>query len=142
MTVSLSENNIIFTGTSIADALYLRINSGTGQLEYSQDGRGWLQDLDTTANGVQLLELDFNTAMAVNLGSADDNLFVDASLTDALRKAVNNSSPNPLQASLTFMGGPGAADTLSGPASDSTWNITGDGTGNIESVNFIQFFRC
>ncbi|MHC5673173.1 beta strand repeat-containing protein, partial [Nostoc sp.] len=108
-------NSLMFSGTSQADNLYLKV--AANHLEFSTDGSYFYQ-----ING---LTLSNNTNISVNL-AGNDSLYVDSSLVQAL---------NSTGAKLSFDGGQGN-NTLFGPNLDTTWNITGQNSGNVSGIEF------
>ena len=113
----------IFAGSAGSDSLWLRVND-SGVLEYSTDGEAFNTDLDLVATQTQELVLSANSLITVDLGDADDTLFIDALLSEAL---------NSFEATLAFFGGAGSGDTLMGPTLDSIWDINASDAGTLNT---------
>ncbi|MCU0962996.1 MAG: hypothetical protein MUF48_23120, partial [Pirellulaceae bacterium] len=75
-------------------------------------------DLDPGTAGDQTLIVTPQTVVTVDLGAGDDTLVVQFS--DFI--------------TVHYEGGAGAGDTLAGPGVDSTWDVTGPGTGTVNGT--------
>jgi hypothetical protein len=93
-------------------------------LEYSEDGEAFLSDLDTVTALDQELVLSADSLITVDLGDADDILYIDTLLSVALSS---------FEATLAFFGGAGSGDTLMGPALDSIWDINASNAGTLNT---------
>ena len=97
----------VVTATGTADNAFVFATSGL--------------DLLVTVDGVTTTRpAGTVTALAISGGDGDDSLMI-------------GSLPQGL--AVTFDGGAGS-DTIHGPAPDTTWNVTGLGTGNVAGVSF------
>ena len=112
-----------FTGSAGSDSLWLRLND-SGVLEYSEDGETFLSDLDAVTALDQELLLSADSLITVDLGDADDTLYIDTLLREALSS---------FEAMLTFLGGAGDGDSLMGPALDSIWDINAGNAGTLNT---------
>jgi hypothetical protein len=100
--------------------------------------------IDTDSFGAQVLP-----SVAFTGGSGMNALVIDHGANPSAAPAVwQLSSPNAGQVSgpvnVTFtgvqsLGGGAGMDTLSGPSADTTWNVTGHGSGTVAGTSFTGF---
>ena len=86
------------------------------------DGANLVVTVDGTSDSKALSSV---SSLSVSGGSGDDSFTIDSTLASA-------------GIAISFDGGAGN-DTLNGPSTDSTWNVTGAGAGDVGGVAFSGF---
>jgi FG-GAP-like repeat len=98
-----------------ANTLELRMQAGTGLLEYQVNNGGFSTDLDTVAPGIQSAPASSLVSISVNLGSDNDTLIIN-----------NSNGPVNLN-SINFDGGAGTnVLSISGTSNADTFNLAGN----------------
>ena len=121
---ALTGSTVTFVGDSASDDLYLRLNTGNQQLEYSLDGVSFTNDMDPSAGVQPLVVNSSSVAIAVSMGAGTDGLFITADLSNQL---------DTTGAALEFNGGTGN-DQLHGPqAIANKWQVLGTTVGRLNN---------
>ena len=126
-TVSLVDQNnfsignmpktLTFKGSSASEDLYLKLDASS-ILNFSTDGTNYFS--------LNLADLSTKLDISVDLGDGNDSLYIDSSVFKALQNTDSK---------ISFDGGLGN-NTLYGPAIDTTWNVTGQNSGNLGKIEF------
>lgn len=124
--ITVVNSQVTFVGSNGAPDLYLRANLGL--LEFSLTGQPGSFSSILSPGNPKPVTLAINSATNINvkLGAGGGSLHLDSSLVTLL---------NGTGGALRFDGGP-AKGTLYGPSIDSTWTVTGAGSGVVGPVTF------
>ncbi len=127
-TASLVNGVPTITGDDAVDNLTLRAST-SGVLEYSYTGSTGVfsSDFDPNAPGNQQFVINGNSQINLNLNGGDDSVSIDTSLQGRVSSTGSR---------VTINSGDGN-DSVSGPAQNNTWSLSGDGSGTLNGN--IQF---
>src|SRR5436305_1982692 len=80
ITAALSGSAVTFNGTSADEHLYLKVDASNA-LQFSTDGTSYSSDLDASTSGVQSLTVTSAASITVTLGTGNNILTIDTSLS-------------------------------------------------------------